>query len=58
MEVHIIGTLCREGRLKEGMMILHDMDDRCIPVDSSTYASLLHACNKTKAFAEDAEGRR
>lgn len=56
MEVPIIDSLCREGRLKEALVTLHDMDELRIPVDSGTYASLLHACNKTKAFAE--EGRR
>eukprot|EP01018_Ginkgo_biloba_P039032 Gb_40503 [translate_table: standard] len=47
-----IFILCKEGRLKEAVDILHQMDQRGIMVDSDTYASLLEACGNIKALAE------
>eukprot|EP01018_Ginkgo_biloba_P030463 Gb_36435 [translate_table: standard] len=47
-----VGSLCREGRLKEAVSILHEMGARGASVDSETYASLLHASTKLKALAE------
>eukprot|EP01018_Ginkgo_biloba_P022395 Gb_02037 [translate_table: standard] len=48
---HIL-TLCRNGRLKEALDILHVMDQRGIAVESNTYVSLLQACGDSKALAE------
>eukprot|EP01018_Ginkgo_biloba_P022393 Gb_37554 [translate_table: standard] len=47
-----ITALCRDGRLKEALNTLHVMNQRCIPVDSETYASLLQACANKKALTE------
>eukprot|EP01018_Ginkgo_biloba_P002564 Gb_33718 [translate_table: standard] len=42
-------TLCNQGRLKEALHILQDMD-RC--VDSSTYLCFLQVCTKKKALSQ------
>lgn len=47
-----ITMLCKEGRLKDAMDVLHRMDIRRIPPDSYTYASLLQECINTKNVAE------
>eukprot|EP01018_Ginkgo_biloba_P030253 Gb_36839 [translate_table: standard] len=47
-----VKTLCKEGRLKEALDILHVMDQQGIPVDSYTYASLLQACANINALIE------
>eukprot|EP01018_Ginkgo_biloba_P002598 Gb_38504 [translate_table: standard] len=44
-----VGTLCKEGRLKEALHILHDMDQL---VNTSTYVCLLQACIQKKALSE------
>eukprot|EP01018_Ginkgo_biloba_P013190 Gb_32456 [translate_table: standard] len=41
--------LCKQGRLKEALQILHFMDQ---PIDNSTYISLLHLCVQKKALSE------
>ncbi|XP_057825107.2 pentatricopeptide repeat-containing protein At3g12770 isoform X1 [Cryptomeria japonica] len=45
-----IRTLCRNGRLKEALKILQEMEN--IPADPATYASLLQACGDMKALEE------
>ncbi|XP_057844167.1 pentatricopeptide repeat-containing protein At2g03880, mitochondrial [Cryptomeria japonica] len=45
-----IRNLCKEGHLKKTLQILHLTDSRLI--NPFTYAFLLHACVKQKAFAE------
>eukprot|EP01018_Ginkgo_biloba_P028492 Gb_18745 [translate_table: standard] len=47
-----VGTLCKEGRLKEALEVVHVMDQQGIPVDSDCYAFLLDSCTKSKALAE------
>eukprot|EP01018_Ginkgo_biloba_P030288 Gb_21435 [translate_table: standard] len=47
-----VTTLCREGRLKEALDIVHMMDQRGIPVDFNTYTSLLQTCTELKALIE------
>eukprot|EP01018_Ginkgo_biloba_P002768 Gb_08745 [translate_table: standard] len=42
-------TLCKQGRLKEALHILHVIDQF---VDSYTYASLLQLCTQNKALSE------
>eukprot|EP01018_Ginkgo_biloba_P034752 Gb_24816 [translate_table: standard] len=44
-----VSTLCKQGRLKESVHILHGVD-QC--VDSSTYAYLLQECVNKKALPE------
>eukprot|EP01018_Ginkgo_biloba_P002746 Gb_11039 [translate_table: standard] len=44
-----VRKLCRQGRLKEALHILHVIDK---PLDSSAYACLLQVCIKKKAFSE------
>eukprot|EP01018_Ginkgo_biloba_P002727 Gb_38068 [translate_table: standard] len=44
-----VRTLCKQGRLKESVDILHVADQ---PLDSSTYVSLLQVCIKKKALPE------
>eukprot|EP01018_Ginkgo_biloba_P007728 Gb_21234 [translate_table: standard] len=41
--------LCKQGKLKEALQILHGMAQ---PADSSTYVCLLQACIKKKALSE------
>lgn len=36
-----LNSLCNEGKVKEAMHILQEMDSYGTPVDSDTYASLL-----------------
>eukprot|EP01018_Ginkgo_biloba_P016404 Gb_25555 [translate_table: standard] len=45
-------SLCKEGRLKEALRILHSMDHRSLPVDSSIYTSLLQGCVNIKSLAD------
>eukprot|EP01018_Ginkgo_biloba_P023998 Gb_36142 [translate_table: standard] len=45
-------TLCRQGRMKEALSILHFTDDLGICIDSSTYASLLQSCIDRKVVRE------
>eukprot|EP01018_Ginkgo_biloba_P024036 Gb_18979 [translate_table: standard] len=47
-----VRTLCKQGRLKEAFHILHFMDLRQIPIDFSTYASLLQGCLNNKALPD------
>eukprot|EP01018_Ginkgo_biloba_P030326 Gb_08619 [translate_table: standard] len=47
-----IATLCREGRLKDAMSILLELDQHCIPMDSDIYAPLLQACANFNALEE------
>eukprot|EP01018_Ginkgo_biloba_P034530 Gb_22891 [translate_table: standard] len=55
-----VKMLCTQGRLKEALSIVHVMDHRGIPVDSSIYASLLHGCVNQKnligGFAQNGNG--
>eukprot|EP01018_Ginkgo_biloba_P003994 Gb_27879 [translate_table: standard] len=61
-ETHVTGSsdamnsdirrLCRDGQLKAALMILHVMDQRGIPPDFYTYASLLRACANMEALTE------
>eukprot|EP01018_Ginkgo_biloba_P002781 Gb_22740 [translate_table: standard] len=44
-----VRTLCKQGRLKEALNILHATDQS---VDSSTYACLLQMCIKKKTLSE------
>ncbi|XP_057870853.1 pentatricopeptide repeat-containing protein At4g14050, mitochondrial [Cryptomeria japonica] len=41
-----INALCKQGRLKEALAILHYMLHQCVPVDSKTYCFLLQGCSK------------
>eukprot|EP01018_Ginkgo_biloba_P030290 Gb_23127 [translate_table: standard] len=50
-----INTLCKEGRLKEALRILCDMQQQGFSVDSSNYASLLKACSTFKSLPEGKE---
>eukprot|EP01018_Ginkgo_biloba_P033346 Gb_20187 [translate_table: standard] len=45
-----VSILCRTGRLKEALSIMHSMDWQGILIDSNTYASILQACANTKAL--------
>lgn len=45
-------TLCKQGRLKEALQMLHLMDYRGITVDASFYASLLQGCANNKTLSE------
>eukprot|EP01018_Ginkgo_biloba_P019015 Gb_21714 [translate_table: standard] len=45
-----VRALCKQGRLEDALHILHDMDQRGIPPDDLTYASLLHGCLNSKAL--------
>eukprot|EP01018_Ginkgo_biloba_P031778 Gb_10324 [translate_table: standard] len=47
-----VRTLCKQGRLKEALSILHLMDCRGSPVDDSTYVSVLQECASKKALPE------
>eukprot|EP01018_Ginkgo_biloba_P031329 Gb_01246 [translate_table: standard] len=47
-----VGRLCKQGRLKEALYILRAMDYRGIPVNSSTYASILHECVNKEALSD------
>eukprot|EP01018_Ginkgo_biloba_P024035 Gb_18986 [translate_table: standard] len=47
-----VSTLCKQGRLKEALHILHFMDYPGTRFDSSTYASLLQGCVNDKALPE------
>eukprot|EP01018_Ginkgo_biloba_P030400 Gb_19693 [translate_table: standard] len=47
-----VGVLCRQGRLKEALDILHEMEQRGIPVVSDMYAYLLETCGNMKALKE------
>eukprot|EP01018_Ginkgo_biloba_P028363 Gb_34253 [translate_table: standard] len=44
--------LCKQGRLKEALRILHVMDHRGMLADDSAYASLLQGCVERKALPE------
>jgi pentatricopeptide repeat protein len=47
-----VNDLCKEGRLKEALAILHkNADHHGISLDPETYAALLHACLVSKALA-------
>eukprot|EP01018_Ginkgo_biloba_P003869 Gb_21351 [translate_table: standard] len=46
----IVSALCREGRLKEAICILNEMDQRLICIGSDIYASLLQTCINMKAL--------
>eukprot|EP01018_Ginkgo_biloba_P001270 Gb_03440 [translate_table: standard] len=37
-------TLCAEGRLKEAMVVFHDINQKGFRIDVESYASLLQAC--------------
>eukprot|EP01018_Ginkgo_biloba_P029375 Gb_08128 [translate_table: standard] len=50
-----VKTLCKEGRLKEALEILHLLDKRGVTGDSAIYTSLLQGCVSSK-FME--EGKR
>eukprot|EP01018_Ginkgo_biloba_P015183 Gb_08062 [translate_table: standard] len=50
-----VTELCKEGRLKDALVILHDMDQRGIAVEFNTYACLLQACTNIKALEEGRE---
>eukprot|EP01018_Ginkgo_biloba_P010718 Gb_14382 [translate_table: standard] len=47
-----ISGLCREGRLKEALDLLHVMDQQGTRPDTETFASLLQACSNRKALRE------
>eukprot|EP01018_Ginkgo_biloba_P031739 Gb_11664 [translate_table: standard] len=47
-----VRTLCKQGRLKEALGILDVMEQRGVPADFSTYASLLQECLNKKALSE------
>eukprot|EP01018_Ginkgo_biloba_P026430 Gb_07153 [translate_table: standard] len=47
-----LGTLCKDGKLKQALCILHKMAEEGIPVESYMYASVLQGCANTKALAE------
>eukprot|EP01018_Ginkgo_biloba_P008587 Gb_26466 [translate_table: standard] len=47
-----VRTLCKQGRLKEALHILHIMDSRGIRLNPSTYSSLLQSCIYSKALPE------
>eukprot|EP01018_Ginkgo_biloba_P030279 Gb_21442 [translate_table: standard] len=47
-----IDVLCRDGRLKEAVDILHLMYHRSIPLDSYSYSSILQACADMRALSE------
>eukprot|EP01018_Ginkgo_biloba_P016521 Gb_02086 [translate_table: standard] len=47
-----VGTVCREGRLKEALGSLFIKEHGGIPVGTYTYASLLQTCASTKALGE------
>eukprot|EP01018_Ginkgo_biloba_P004002 Gb_27891 [translate_table: standard] len=47
-----LGTLCKEGRLKEALDSFHLLDHQCMQLDSHTFASLLEACASMKALTE------
>eukprot|EP01018_Ginkgo_biloba_P036294 Gb_10035 [translate_table: standard] len=50
-----LNRLCKEGRLKEALGILHDTQQEGIPIDSYTYDSFLQTCSNMKALAEGRE---
>eukprot|EP01018_Ginkgo_biloba_P030238 Gb_09382 [translate_table: standard] len=50
-----VAALCRKGLPKEALAIVYLMDQRGVPVNDDTYASLLQACSHTKALAEGKE---
>eukprot|EP01018_Ginkgo_biloba_P030301 Gb_17294 [translate_table: standard] len=47
-----VSSLCKEGRLKEALAMVHLMNQQGIAVDYDTYAYLLQACNNIKALVE------
>eukprot|EP01018_Ginkgo_biloba_P031529 Gb_16954 [translate_table: standard] len=47
-----IGTLCKEGRLKEALGVLHLMNQRGMRVDSDIYGSLLQGATRMKSLKE------
>jgi len=47
-----VDALCKQGRLKEAMTILHSMDQEGILPYSATYDSLLHACVDKKSILD------
>eukprot|EP01018_Ginkgo_biloba_P008465 Gb_26313 [translate_table: standard] len=47
-----VKMLCKQGRLKEALNILHLMDQRGIPPDFYAYASLLQSCVNVKTLPE------
>eukprot|EP01018_Ginkgo_biloba_P008611 Gb_26723 [translate_table: standard] len=47
-----VRILCKQGRMKEALHILHLMDRRRVPPDSFTYACLLQAYLNVKALPE------
>eukprot|EP01018_Ginkgo_biloba_P017192 Gb_07106 [translate_table: standard] len=47
-----VGSLCRQGRLKEALDFFQLFEQRGIWADSSTYDSLLHVCVNKKALPE------
>lgn len=50
-----IDTLCKDGRLKETLAVLRDMDFRGVYLDLRTYSSILQSCTNMKALAEGKE---
>ncbi|KAH9326989.1 hypothetical protein KI387_007167 [Taxus chinensis] len=47
-----IEVLCKEGRLKEALAVLHQMHHQCITVDSETYCFLLRGCAKSETLPQ------
>eukprot|EP01018_Ginkgo_biloba_P033469 Gb_14617 [translate_table: standard] len=47
-----IGALCKEGKLKEALHILHLLESPGICSDSDIYASILQCCAKMEAMTE------
>eukprot|EP01018_Ginkgo_biloba_P023999 Gb_36140 [translate_table: standard] len=47
-----VRILCKQGRLKEALKILHLIDNSDICADSSTYASLLQGCVNNNSLPE------
>lgn len=47
-----VSILCKEGRLKEALEILHLMDQRAIQPSIRTYALFFQGCANMKALAE------
>eukprot|EP01018_Ginkgo_biloba_P008647 Gb_28765 [translate_table: standard] len=47
-----VRALCKQGRLKDALCVLDFMNQRGIPPDSYTYASLLQGCLNIKALPE------
>ncbi|KAK3034373.1 hypothetical protein RJ639_032271 [Escallonia herrerae] len=45
-------NLCKEGKLKDAVQVLHLLEQQCVSVDTPRYVALMNLCGEAKALEE------